>query len=58
MPVHCERRGSKWRLIEPGGGLATTGKGNSRDGGGHENRRECEAQASAMNMHLHGKGKK
>lgn len=52
MPVHVERRGGKYRLIEPGGQVATTSQGTARDGGGHPNRDKAERQARAINSNL------
>lgn len=49
MPVHVEKRGGKYRIIEPSGRIAKTSKGNSRDGGGHSSKAAAEKQARAIN---------
>lgn len=50
MPVHCELRNKKWRIIEPDGKIATTKLGKARDGGGHPSKVKCEKQMRAINM--------
>ena len=49
MPVHVEKRGEKFRIVERSGRIATTDKGNARDGGGHDSEREAYKQAYAIN---------
>lgn len=55
MPVHVERRGGKYRLVEPSGKIAATENGNPRDGGGHANKDKAERQARAINDSVEGK---
>ncbi len=50
MPVHCEKREGKWRIVEPSGHIARTKNKKPRDGGGHASRSACEAQARAINQ--------
>ena len=50
MPVSVQKRGKKYRIVEPNGRLARTGNGNPRDGGGHASRAKAERQARAMNQ--------
>lgn len=52
MPVHVERRGGKFRLIEPNGDIAATPLGHYRDGGGHVSRDKADRQARAINDSL------
>lgn len=52
MPVHVERRGGKYRLIEPDGTLAMTPQGHARDGGGHDSEGMAGRQARAINSSL------
>lgn len=53
MPVHVERRDGRYRLIEPGGDIATTPQGHARDGKhGHATRAEAERQARAINANI------
>lgn len=42
MPVRCVKRGRKWRLVEPGGRIAKTNRGNAQDGKGHSTKTACE----------------
>jgi ribulose 1,5-bisphosphate carboxylase large subunit-like protein len=56
MPVTVRRIGSKYRIVEPGGGISTTPQGHARDGGGHATRAQALRQMRAMNMHIEGKG--
>lgn len=49
MPVHVEKHGDKYRVVEQSGRIATTDKGNARDGGGHTSEREAYAQAYSIN---------
>ena len=49
MPVHVEKRGKRYRVVEPGGKIAKTSKGNPRDGGGHASKAKANAQARAIN---------
>lgn len=55
MPVHVEKRGSKYRVVEPSGRIARTPSGKPRDGGGHPSKAKATRQVQAMNM---PKGKK
>ncbi len=56
MPVHVEKRGGKFRLIEPSGRIAKTGK-SAKDGGGHASKAAASRQARAVNSGL-SKGRK
>ena len=56
MPVHVEKRGGKFRLIEPSGRIAKTGT-KAKDGGGHASKAKAGRQASAVNSGL-SKGRK
>ena len=49
MPVHVEKHGDKYRIVEQSGRIATTDKGNARDGGGHTSERDAYAQARYIN---------
>lgn len=49
MPVHVEKRGSRYRVVEPSGKIAKTSKGNARDGGGHATKAKAGAQVRAIN---------
>lgn len=50
MPVRPEKRGNRWRIVEPDGSLATTDNGKPRDGGGHKSKGKALAQARAINQ--------
>ena len=50
MPVHVEKRGNKYRIVEPGGKIAKTSKGSARDGGGHTSKAKASAQVRAINQ--------
>jgi len=52
MPVSIQKKGGKYRLVEPGGKLAKTDNGEARDGGGHESRVKARMQARAINQSL------
>jgi len=54
MPVHVERRGGKYRIVEPNGRIARARTesglpGKPVDGGGHRSRARAEAQAEHIN---------
>lgn len=49
MPVHVEKRGARYRIIEADGKIATTPNGRPRDGGGHRQKRTAMAQMRAIN---------
>jgi len=49
MPVHVEKRGKKYRVIERSGRIAKTSKGTPRDGGGHASKAKASAQVRAIN---------
>lgn len=49
MPVRVEKRGGKFRVVEPSGKIATTSSGKARDGGGHTSKAKAVAQVRAMN---------
>lgn len=55
MPVSVRRINSKYRIVEPGGDIATTPQGHARDGGGHPSRAQAEAQMRAMNASIEAK---
>lgn len=48
MPATVQKRGSKWRVVEPGGSLVRRG-GTPVDGGGHGSKAKAAAQARAIN---------
>jgi len=50
MPAHVEQRGSKYRIVEPGGRLVKNKKGTPVDGGGHGSKGQAQSQASAINI--------
>ena len=52
MPVRPVKRGNKYRVVEPSGRIATTGKGAARDGGGHATRAAALAQCRAINRNV------
>jgi hypothetical protein len=52
MPVHCERRGGKWRIVDPSGKVTKNKKGTAVDGGGHASKDACNKQAQAINTSL------
>jgi len=53
MPVHCERRGALYRLVETATGkLATSSGGKAADGGGHKDKATCQRQANAINANV------
>lgn len=52
MPVTVRRVGSKYRIVEPGGGISTTPQGHARDGGGHATRAQALRQMRAMNASI------
>ncbi len=52
MPVHIEKRGAKYRIVEPSGKIAKTPNGKPRDGGGHTSKEKAAAQARAVNSNL------
>lgn len=49
MPVHVEKRGDKYRLIESSGRIAKNSAGTAIDGGGHRTKAKATAQARAVN---------
>lgn len=50
MPVTVRKRGTKFRVVEANSGrIATTSKGNARDGGGHRSKARAQSQARAIN---------
>jgi hypothetical protein len=57
MPAHVEKQGKKWRVVDPGGNLVKTKKGNPVDGGGFDSEDAAQRQASAINISLHERGK-
>ena len=57
MPVHVGRKKGKYRILEHDGSIATTDRGNARDGGGHGTYEQALRQARAINMHLRDSGK-
>lgn len=52
MPVHVGRRGGKFRVLEPGGGLARNAAGTPVDGGGFSSEAHAARQARAINTSL------
>lgn len=49
MPYRCAKRGSKWRIVDPGSGsIMVTKNGKAVDGGGHESEEACQAQVRAL----------
>lgn len=55
MPVSLQRVRGKYRLMEPGGGIAKNKHGTPIDGGGHISRVKALAQLRAVNMHYREK---
>lgn len=55
MPVHIEKRGEKFRLVDPNGRIAKNAAGTALDGGGHKSRTAAGAQARAVNANTKGK---
>jgi hypothetical protein len=49
MPLKVQKRNGKYRLVEPSGKIAKTGKGTARDGGGHRTRKQARQQPRAIN---------
>lgn len=50
MPVKCEERDGKVRLINRDSNqIETTEDGSPRDGGGHESMEACQRQAKTIN---------
>jgi hypothetical protein len=50
MPVTVRKRDGKYRVVEAETGrIATSRKGNARDGGGHASKAKAARQARAMN---------
>lgn len=58
MPAKVQKRGGKYRVIEPGGKLVTNASGNPVDGGGHSTQERAQAQASAINISQQDKKRK
>lgn len=54
MPVKCKLVDGKYRILEPGGGVAKNNAGTALDGGGHNTMSKCRAQASAINVNIQG----
>lgn len=52
MPVSIREIDGKYRIVEPGGAIATTPQGHARDGGGHKTRAQAAAQQRAINASL------
>lgn len=48
MPAKVEKRGDKYRVVEPSGKLVKR-NGKPVDGGGHATRAKAQAQARAIN---------
>jgi hypothetical protein len=49
MPATTAKRGDKWRVVEPGGGLVRNNAGTPVDGDGHNTEEAAKAQARAIN---------
>ncbi len=49
MPAKVEKRGDKFRVVEPSGRLVRSNKGTPVDGGGHGSKAKAERQARAIN---------
>lgn len=49
MPVKVAKRGNKYRIVGPGGGIEKTKNGKPRDGGGHASKAAAQKQANAIN---------
>lgn len=58
MPVHVEKKGNKFRVVEPSGKIAKNSAGTAIDGGGHSSKVAAQKQATAVNISLHKKKKK
>lgn len=49
MPAKVEKRGDRWRVVEPDGSLVTQ-NGSPVDGGGHNLKQKALDQAAAINV--------
>jgi hypothetical protein len=56
MPVHVEKRGDKYRIVDPDGKIVKR-NGSAVDGGGKKSKEEVKKQAAAINISLHKRGK-
>jgi hypothetical protein len=52
MPVGVRRINGKYRIVEPGGDIATTPNGKPRDGGGHPTEAQARRQQRAINANI------
>jgi len=52
MPVHSEKEGGKWRVVESDGSIAKNKAGTAIDGGGHDTREDSVAQVQAVNISM------
>lgn len=55
MPVTVAKRGGKFRVVEPGGGVAKNRAGTAIDGGGYGSKSRAARQARAVNARKHAK---
>ena len=50
MPVHQEKRGDKYRIVDPDGSITENSSGTPVDGGGHSSKDDAVAQVEAINL--------
>ena len=52
MPVHTEKKGDKWRILDPDDSVIKNNSGTAVDGGGHDAKSRAISQAQAINMNM------
>lgn len=52
MPVHQEKIGDKYRVVDPDGSIALNQAGTAVDGGGHGKKEDAVAQVQAININM------
>lgn len=52
MPVHTDKKGDKWRILDPDGSITKNNAGTAVDGGGHESKGDALSQVQAINLNM------
>jgi len=52
MPVHQEKIGEKYRVVDPDGSIAKNKAGTAVDGGGHDSKKDAISQVEAINLNM------
>jgi len=57
MPARVQKRGTKYRVVDPNGRLVRNRAGTPVDGGGQGRREKAARQARAINASMRRRGK-